>query len=94
VGVVSGPVEAFVGLDDVSIEVGVSVDDGCKSGDFGDQVQGIFEGGFPVLALVDSIGVGSGELALRLQVEQGHRQLGHWVHVFGQGLHEVNFCFG
>lgn len=38
----------------------------------------------PVLRLVDSLGVGLGELALAVERGDGRRELGHGVHLAGQ----------
>lgn len=69
VSVVSGHIEVGVRFDEFSIEIVVSVDDGSKFGEFGDEVQGVFEARFPVFRFVDSSLVGSREVTVGLKVK-------------------------
>lgn len=87
--VVGTVVESGVGLRDlVLVSIAVVVDDGSDVRDLGADIEGIFEGRLPVLALVNALAVGLGEVALRLAGEDSHRELGHGVHRLGEALDE------
>lgn len=86
-GVVGTVVKCGVSLGDlVLVSVAVVVDNGSNVGYFGAYIEGIFEGGVPVLALVDTLAVGLGEMTLRLAREDAHGELGHGVHGLGEAL--------
>jgi hypothetical protein len=83
-------VESGVGLRHVvDILVAVVEDDGSDSGDAGAHIEGIFKSGVPILALVNAVAVGLGELAEGLASEDTHGELSHGVHVLGEALDEV-----
>ncbi len=63
-------------------------------GEEGDQVQGIFEGVFPVFGLVNTIGIGLGEQALALKSIDTNGELGHGVKVLGQVLEHMRHFVG
>ena len=69
----------------------MAIDGGTDVGNFGEQVHGIFVVVLPVLGLVDTIVISIKELAVSLQVKQGHREHGHGVEVSGNVSNE--FCF-
>ena len=56
----------------VLILVAIVENDGCNSGNAGANVEGIFESGVPVLALVDAVVVGLSEFAEGLAGENTH----------------------
>mmetsp|Transcript_7093 Transcript_7093/g.17492 ORF Transcript_7093/g.17492 Transcript_7093/m.17492 type:complete len:376 (-) Transcript_7093:100-1227(-) len=82
---VGRPVQLRVRLDQVAAVVGPPVDQRRDRGQLGDQVHAVLEVGLPVLRLVDAGLVGGGELAVRLQREDGLRELSHGVRVRGHG---------
>lgn len=88
-GVVGTVVKSGVGLGDiVLVSIAVVVYNSSNFGHLGADVERIFEGRLPVLALVDTLAVCLGELALRLASEDAHRELGHGVHRLGEALDE------
>lgn len=84
-GVVAGPVEVGVGVDDVAILVNVSIDEGSNSGELGHQVHGVFVGDFPVSGFMETVSVSLSELGVGLEVQEGGGELSHGVHVSGEG---------
>lgn len=87
--VVSTVIESGIGRGNVVlVTVAIVEDNSCNAGNLGADVEGIFEGGIPVLALVDTIVVSLSELGLRLASEHTHGELSHWVHGLGEGLDE------
>lgn len=72
----------------VLILVAVVEDNGGDSRNSGAHIKSIFEGGVPVLALVDTITVCLGELREGLACEDTHGELSHGVHGLGEALDE------
>jgi len=94
-GVVGTVVKSGVGLGDlVLVSIAVVVYNSSNVGHLGADVEGIFEGRLPVLALVDALAVCLGEVALRLASEDAHRELGHGVHRLGEALDEGHSLSG
>lgn len=93
VGVVSTVIESTISVSDVLVvAVLVGEDEGCDSGALGGHVEAIFEGGFPVLGLVDTTVVGLHEVRLGLAHQNTSRELSHGVHILGERFNE-SFLF-
>lgn len=89
-GVVGAIVKSGVSLGNVVLVLVAVVEDDCGNArDASADVEGVFEGGVPVLALVDTIAVSLGKLAEGLAGEDTHGELGHGVHGLGEALDEV-----
>lgn len=91
---VSAVVQLGVVSGEFAVLVGVSVDASGNLGQSGENVQSIFEGGVPVLGLLDASLVGLGELRLGLHGSDGGRQLRHGVEVLGEVVQHVNNVLG
>jgi len=90
VGVVSTVVEAAVSVGNLGVVSKAIVEhDGCDSGNFCAEVESIFHGGFPVLALMDSTLVCFDELASGLAHEDSGGKLGHGMHGLGHGFNQL-----
>mmetsp|Transcript_733 Transcript_733/g.1760 ORF Transcript_733/g.1760 Transcript_733/m.1760 type:complete len:424 (+) Transcript_733:332-1603(+) len=90
---VPGVVEGGVLLDD-PVEVDVAVDGGGDFGDDGEDVEDVLEGVFVVVRFGDAVGVGFGEARLGLGRVESDGELGHGVHVFGEGVEQGHDVVG
>lgn len=83
VGPVLGAVEFLFadGVDFVGAE-----DEGGDAGDLGEEGDAVVEGGLPVVGLVHALGVLFGEGGFGVECGHGHGELGHGVHVAGEGF--------
>ena len=88
-GKVGGPVELFLGSDDLAGVVGVAVDEGSDAGQLGDAIHGVFKGELPVIFLVHTIAIGLGKLGVLLQGHDADRKGCHRVHCLGKRKDEV-----
>ena len=92
VGEVARVVEAAVsGGDSSVIAVLVGIHNGCNARNLGAEIKAIFISGFPVLGLVDTRVVGLGEVGAGLASKNTSGELGHSVHVLGEGFDESLF---
>lgn len=85
---VSSPVEVWVSGNDITTLVEVSVDQSGDSWHLGNEVDTILVDWVPVLGFMDTLSVSLGEFTVGLEVEEGSRQLSHWVHVVWEVLNE------
>lgn len=69
----------MVAGDELRVVIFVSVDGGADEWQFGQQVHGVFKVVVPVFGLIGACLVSPEELALRLQMQQTHRQHRHRV---------------
>ena len=92
---VLGPVQAAIeGLLADSVDLVGTEDQSGNTGNLGQQGDAVVKGGLPVLGLVETLLIGLGKLGLGVEGGHGHRQLGHGVHVAGEGLDEVQDVLG
>lgn len=81
VGKVVGIVLVLLGGDNLAALEDVLVDTGGDGGELGNEVHRILEGVAPVVLLVHTLGVGTGERGGLLESGDCHRELGHGVEV-------------
>mmetsp|Transcript_12445 Transcript_12445/g.13636 ORF Transcript_12445/g.13636 Transcript_12445/m.13636 type:complete len:318 (+) Transcript_12445:656-1609(+) len=94
VRVVGSPIQVLVEVRGLSVLVQVSVDESSNSGDIGDQIKSIFEDILPVFTLVNTSGVGLGEVTLFLESQNTHRELSHGVKILGETVDQFLNMFG
>jgi len=98
IGEVLGPISIWVDNAQAgAVSVEVVVDLGSNGWQLGDQVHAILEGVLPVLALVGTLGVLSGEDGLTVKRVNSSTELSHWVQVAWkvvQHLHNVSWQVG
>jgi hypothetical protein len=94
VGQVAAPVELRVRGDVLAVEVGAAEDVGRDVGELGDEVHDVLERGIPILIFGHLLFVAAGELRILLELQDGHRELGHRVRVLGDGVHDVDEVLG
>lgn len=91
VSVVSSPVQVWVGWDDITVVVLMSVNDGSNFGNLGSQIKRIFQVVLPVVLLVGlSSSIDLVEFRVSLFVQDGHREHSHWVGVSWEAQDEVD----
>ena len=82
----------LLGADGVDL-VGTE-DESSNTGDFGKEGDAVVEDWLPVVGLVETLLVGAGELGLSVESSHDNGQLGHRVHILGEGLHELEDVLG
>jgi hypothetical protein len=90
---VGGPIEVGLTLES-SVLVGVAVDASSYLRKTSNEVHGIFIGVLPVLLLVDTSAISSGEFALGLKSQDSNAELGHWMHGSRETGKGVDNVFG
>lgn len=64
-------------------------DQGSDTWNLGKESNAVVECWLPVIGLANAVGISLGELGLSVQGSNSDRQLGHWMHILGEGLDEV-----
>mmetsp|Transcript_91478 Transcript_91478/g.255462 ORF Transcript_91478/g.255462 Transcript_91478/m.255462 type:complete len:340 (+) Transcript_91478:830-1849(+) len=95
VGVVARPIQARVGGNVLAVEVHVPEDAGGQWRDLGNEAQRVVQHVDPVVGLLHGPrSVVLLEAARGLQREQPHGELGHGVHVLGEGVDQLGGALG
>ncbi len=89
VGEVEGIVLVRLRRHDLAALEDVLVDAGGNGGELGNEVHRVLEGVAPVVTLVDTLGVGTGERRRLLEGRDGHGELGHGVEVRRAAVDEL-----
>ncbi len=90
VGVVTDQVKVRVdGLLAVTTAEDVVVDTSGNGGELGNEVDRVVKDGGPVLGLLDTLGVSSGELGVVVKSSDGSSELGHGVESLGERVDDL-----